>query len=90
LKGKVATEIKSKLDAVLGNSPSFSIVSFWISNSSMHTSDELRSGRPKTAPTTEIVDKIHDKIHFGGFPKLREIEEAVDFSYERIVYILHV
>jgi len=67
LKGKIATEIKSKLDVVLGDSSSsFSIVNFWVSNSNMHTSAEPHSGRFHVSKTaTEIVDKIH----FGRSPK---------------------
>lgn len=93
LEGKTATEIKTRLDAVLGNaSPSFSTVSFWVSEfkrGRTHTSDESRSGRPKSATTPEIVDKVHDMVLEDRRIKVREIEEAIGISYERVVHILH-
>lgn len=66
LKGKMATQIKSRLDALLGDSsPSLSTVSFWDSEfkcGRTRTCDKPRSGRPKTATTPEIVDKGHDTV----------------------------
>ncbi|XP_015432649.1 PREDICTED: histone-lysine N-methyltransferase SETMAR-like [Dufourea novaeangliae] len=91
--GKTATEMKPRLDAVLGNaSPSFSTVNFWVSEfkrGRSHTIDAPCSGRPKTATTPEIVDKIHDMVLADRRIKVREIVEAVSISYERVVHILH-
>jgi len=80
-------EIKSRLDAILGNlsSPSFSTVNFWVSEfkrGRTHTSDELYSERPKTVTIPEIVDKIRDMVLPDRRIKVREIEEAVGISYE--------
>lgn len=93
LEGKSSKEIKSRLDAVLGDSsPSFSTVSFWVAEfkrGRTHTNDDPRSGRPKTATTPEIIDKIHDMVLADRRIKVREIEEAVGISYERVTNILH-
>jgi transposase len=93
LEGKTAKEIKSRLDVVLWNSsPSFSIVSFRVSEfkrGRTHTNDEPRSGRPKTATTPEIVDKIHHMVLADRRIKVHEIAEAVRMSDERVFHILH-
>jgi len=35
------------------------------------------------------MDKIHDMVLADRRIKVREVEEAVDISYERVVHILH-
>jgi hypothetical protein len=89
--GKMATEIKSRFDAVFRDSSfSFSIVSFWVSEfkgGRTHTYkhyDQQRSGRSKTVTTPEIVDKIRDVVLANRQIKVREIVEAVRISYERV------
>ena len=93
LEGRTATEIKSRLDAVLGgSSPSFSTVSFWVSEfrrGRKQTGDEPRTGRPKTATTPEIVDKVHVMVLDDRRVKVHEIEEALGISRERAFHILH-
>ncbi|KAH0819857.1 hypothetical protein GEV33_002934 [Tenebrio molitor] len=49
-----------------------------------HTNDEPRSGRPKTATTPEIVDKIHHMVLADSRIKVHEIAEAVRMSDERV------
>ena len=74
-------ETKSRLDAVLGDSsPSFPTVSFSVSEFKRgHTdkSDEPCSGRPKTATTTEIVDKIHDMVLDDHRIQVSKVEHTV-------------
>jgi hypothetical protein len=65
---------------------------FWVSEfecEGNHTNDEPYSGRPKTATTLEIVDKIHDVVLADHWIKVHEIAEAVTMSYERDFHILH-
>jgi hypothetical protein len=54
-----------------------------------HTNDEPHSGRPKTATTPEIVDKIHHMVLADRRIKVHEIAEAVRMSDERVFHILH-
>ncbi|EYC30978.1 hypothetical protein Y032_0004g1883 [Ancylostoma ceylanicum] len=93
LEGKTATEIKSRLDAVLGDSsPSFSTVSFWVlefRRGRKRSEDESRAGRPKSATTPEIIDKVHDMVLDDRRVKVNEIEEALGISHERVIHILH-
>ena len=85
-------EIKSRLDAVLGDSsPSFPVVCFCVSEFKRgHTdkSDEPCSGRPKTATTPEIVDKIYDVVLDDHRIKMQETEPIVGIYYKRVVHIL--
>ena len=53
------------------------------------TGDEPRTGRPKTATTPEIVDKVHDMVLDDRRVKVHEIEEALGISRERAFHILH-
>jgi transposase len=93
LDGKTATEIKSRLDVILRDSSlSFSTLSFRVSEfkgGRTRTNDEPRSGRPKTATTPEIVDKIHDVVLADRQINVHEIAEAVRMSDERIFHISH-
>jgi hypothetical protein len=50
---------------------------------------EPLSGRPKTATTPEIVDKIHHMVLADRRIKVHEIGEAVRMSDERVFHILH-
>ncbi|KAG5328140.1 SETMR methyltransferase, partial [Acromyrmex charruanus] len=66
LDGKTCEEIKTKLDAVCGNSsPSMTTVRYWFNEFKRGRSsvfDEERPGRPADVVTEEIVEKVHDMI----------------------------
>lgn len=91
LKGKTATQIKTKLDAVLtDSSPSLVTVSFWVNEfkrGRTSTSNEPRSGRPKTATTDEMVEKVHKMIKADRRLKVREIVEATGISNDSVYKI---
>ena len=91
--GKTATEIRNILQEVHGAStPSFSTISFWVSEfkrGRTSTSDEPRTGRPKTATNDEMVDKVHDVVLADRRLKLKEIAETIGISEERVGHILH-
>lgn len=94
LKRKTPTEIKAELDSVYGKkaAPSFSTVKSWVAEFKRgRTSlvDEDRSGRPKTATTEEIIEKVHKLVIDDRQIKLRELAEAAGISSERVLKILH-
>lgn len=93
LKGKTPTEIKGELLEVYGEcAPSFSTIKTWAAEFKRgRTSifDEDRSGRPKTATTDEIVEKVHQIVMEDRRLKLDEIAEASGISHERAHNILH-
>ncbi|KAG5330333.1 SETMR methyltransferase, partial [Acromyrmex heyeri] len=86
-------EIKTKLDAVYGNSSSsMTIVRYWFNEFKYgHSSvfDEERPGRPADVVTKEIVEKVHDMILVDRRTKVHEIAEAVGVSYRTAFNILH-
>lgn len=90
---KSATEIHQIMKEAHGdNAPSYDMVRYWIAKfrcGHMSTSDDPRSGRPKTATTEDIVDKVHDIILADRRLKLREIAKAAHISYERAHNIVH-
>lgn len=92
LEGKTASEIKNRMDGVLGdNSPSFSTISFWVSEFKRGRTDirdESRSGRPKTATTPEFVAQVKEMVQQDRRVKVREIGEAIGISSERVLHIL--
>lgn len=92
LEGKTASEIKNKMDGVLGdNSPSFSTISFWVSEFKRGRTDirdESRSGRPKTATTPKFVAQVKEMVQQDRRVKVREIGEAIGISSERVLHIL--
>lgn len=55
----------------------------------MDTSDAQRSGRPVSATTPEIINKIHDIVMDDRRVKVREIASTVGISSERVYNILH-
>ena len=93
LKGNTPTEIKEELDAVYGNSaPSFTTVKFWAAEfkrGRTSLGDDERSGRPKTATTDDNIAKIHQMVLDNRRIKVREIEEAMNISKERVCHILN-
>lgn len=64
--GETATEIRNIfLEFHGGSTPLFPTIIFCVSNfKRVHasTSDESRSGRPKTVTNNEMVDKIYDVV----------------------------
>lgn len=92
LKGKSATEIKTEMDSVLGDSaPSKSTVCSWVSEfkrGRTSTIDEPRSGRPKTASSDKMIEKIHRMILNDRRSKVRELADATNISTERVYHIL--
>ncbi|KAG5327898.1 SETMR methyltransferase, partial [Acromyrmex heyeri] len=86
LDGKTCEEIKTKLDAVYGNSSPFMItIRYWF--------NEFKRGRSSVfyeeRPTEEIIEKVHDMILADRRTKVHEVAEAVGVSYETAFNILH-
>jgi len=93
LDGLSPSEIHPKLIKVYGDSaPSISTVKKWAAEfkrGRTSLQDDEREGRPKTATTPEIIEKVH-KIVLDDRPiKVRELAEAVGISEERVRNILH-
>ncbi|KMQ83449.1 histone-lysine n-methyltransferase setmar [Lasius niger] len=80
------------MDVVYGDSaPSFATVKFWAAEFKRgRTSlvDDERSGRQKTATTTDNIEKVHQMVLDDRRIKVREIAEAVGISKERVCHIL--
>lgn len=93
LKGNTPTQIKEELDTVYGDSaPSFTTVKFWAAEfkrGRISLADDERSGRPKTATASDNIKKIHQMVLDDRRMKVREIEEALGISKERICHILN-
>lgn len=92
LKKNTPTQIKTEMDSIYGKSaPSFSTIKFWVAElkrgrTSLY--DDERSGRPKTATSNDIVQKVHQLVLDDRRIKVREIAEAISISKERVCYIL--
>ena len=93
LKGLTPTEIKDELDSTLkDSSPSFSTVKKWAADFKRGRSsifDDVRSGRPKTAVSEEIIAKIHNAVLSDRRMKVRELSNIAQISTERVHYVLH-
>lgn len=93
LEGLSATEIHTKMVQVLKDSaPSFPTVHRWtleFKHGRTSIEDDPRSGRPKSATTSEIIQQIHDMVLDDRRVKVREIGDAVGISIERVGHILH-
>lgn len=93
MEGLSTTEIHKKILKVLKeDAPSFSTIHRWASQFRRgHTTieDDPRSGRPKTATTPQIIQKIHDMVLDDRRLKVREIASAAGISAERVWHILH-
>lgn len=91
--GKTATQIQEILQKVHGTStPSLPTISFWVNEfkrGRSSTEDEPRSGRPLTATSEEVVDKIHDLVLADRRLKVRELATMTGISAERVGNILH-
>lgn len=93
LEGKTATEIHDQIFPTLRDScPSYETIRLWVNEfkrGRTSIEDAAHSGAPKTAVTTEIIDKIHDMVLDDRRLKVRELVEATGISTERTIFILH-
>lgn len=92
-KGLSGQEIHTDMVNVLGeDAPSYTTVKNWIAEFKRGRSsidDAPRSGRPKTASTTEIIEQVHSIVNEYPSVSTRHLADTVDISDERIRYILH-
>lgn len=92
-KGLSATDIHADMKNTLGEAaPSFSTVAKWTSEfkrGRQSVEDDHRSGRPKTATTPQMIQKVHNIVMEDRRLKLREIAETVGISKEGVGNILH-
>ena len=76
-----AKEAKEKLDKQYGtSSPSNTTVKRWMQDRTSR-SDELRSGRPSDATTTEMIKKILRLVTDDYKLKVREISKIITANY---------
>lgn len=91
--GLTVSEIQTKFRNVYGDSsPSFSTIKKWAAEFKRDRSsleDDPRTGRPKTATTSEMIEKVHDLILNDRRIKVREVANTMGISKERVGYILH-
>lgn len=91
IKGLSPTDIKSLLDATLEKyAPSYTTVKMWVADyrrGHINTEDAKRSGRPKFAPTEEIVQNAYKIIINNRRLKLMDVAEIIGVSKKgRIIY----
>jgi len=93
VKGLTPNEIHLKFIKVYGDSsPSFSTIKKCAAElkcGCTSLEDDPREGRPKSATTPEIIEKVHDMVLGDRQMKLCEIAESTGISKERVGYILH-
>ena len=91
-KGLNAMEINSEMVNVLSDTASSkSIVCKWaLEFQSGRTSLEKdpRSRRPKTAPTEEMIDPVHDMVMIDRGLTVDEIAETIGIPDDRVLHIL--
>ena len=92
-KGLAGQEIHNDMVNVLGESaPSYATVKNWVAEfkrGRTSLEDEPREGRPKTASTSENIEKIHEIVSEDPSLTTREIADTIGISDERIRHILH-
>lgn len=83
-KSNTSTQIKLEMDAVYGDPvPSFATVELWtVEFKSNHTSlvNDERSGWPKTATTTDNIEKVYQMVRDDRRIRDRKIAEVVIIS----------
>lgn len=93
-KGLSPQEIHNDMVNVLGESaPSYATVKNWVAEfkrGRTSIEDDPRSGRPKTATTSEIIEQIHAIVGEDSSAATREIADTIGISDERVLHILHV
>lgn len=93
LKGLTPTEIKNEMDSTLDESaPSFSTIKKWAAEfkrGRTSIEDDERLGRPCTATTDEIIEKIHNAVLDDRRIKVHELADIAKISDERVRNILH-
>ena len=81
------------MDSTLGDSsPSLTTIRKWFNEfqrGNTSTTDAPRSGRPKTATSKEIVEKVRQVVLADRRLKLIEVAKASGISKERAHHILH-
>jgi len=93
LQGKAPKEIHAILKETLGeHAPSYATAKNWVAHfkrGDFSTCDALRTGRPKTATTPEIIDQIHEIILEDRCISAKSIAEQLGISRERVGSIIH-
>ena len=91
-KGLMPTKIYNEVKNVLGEAgPSFPTVKKWATEfkrGRTSLEDDPRTGRPKSATTPEIINKVHDIVLEDHRLKVSEIVKPVGISDERVHHIL--
>ena len=92
LEGVAPKEIHERLLKVYkDSSPSIRTVERWVAEfrrGRMSLEDEPREGRPKTASTPEIIEKIQDKVLEDRRITERDLVEALEISLGSVSHIL--
>jgi len=93
LQGEAPKEIYAILTEILGeHEPSHATVKNWVSKykrGDFSTSDAPRPERPKTVPTPEIIDQIHELILEDRRISAKSIAEQLGISRERVGFIIN-
>lgn len=93
IKGLAPVEIKTELNSTLdSSSPALTTVCKWFhefQRGSTSTKDAPRQGRPKTATSEDMIEKVRQIVLSDRRLKLAEIAEASKISKERVHKILH-
>jgi transposase len=79
--GLVSNEIHSKFKKLNGDSsPSFSTIKNWTAEFKRGRTSLQDDGRPKSATTSEIIEKVHDIVLDDRWVKVHEIAETIEFQ----------
>ena len=72
-------------------SPSFSTVKKWVAefkHGNMKLDDDLRSGRPRTSTSDEMLEKVQDLVMDDRRVTTMTIAEALQITQEQVQHIL--
>jgi len=93
LQGKAPKEIHAILTEALGEHASlYATIKNWVAQfkcGDFSTYDALRSGRPKTVTTAELIDQIHELISEDRRISAKSIAEQLGISRDRVGSIIH-